>query len=152
MNDYCDGAAFASHPLYSVKKNALQIFFYYDELEICNPLGSKTKVHRLGMCYVCLFVIKLFIINYVGTFYFTLGNLPLKCRSQLTSIYLIALVKSTFITTYGIDAVLRPFVNDVRKLVCTKCVCVHSCMCAWVCMCVWRIDKSVLWDFIKLHS
>lgn len=139
MNDYCDGAAFASHPLYSVKKNALQIFFYYDELETCNPLGSKTKVHKLGMCYVCLFVIKLFIINvynYVGTFYFTLGNLPPKCRSQLTSIYLVALVKSTFITTYGIDAVLRPFVNDVRKLVCTKCVCafVHVCMGVYVCV------------------
>ena len=23
--------------------------FYYDDLEICNPLGSKKSVHKLGM-------------------------------------------------------------------------------------------------------
>jgi len=52
-----------------------------------------------------------------GTFYFTLGNLSPKYRSQLTSVYLVALVKSSFISAYGIDEVLRPFVNDVKKLV-----------------------------------
>jgi len=46
---YCDGSIFNSHPLYSREKNGLQILFYFDELEICNPLGSKTKIHKLGM-------------------------------------------------------------------------------------------------------
>ena len=46
-----------SHPLYSVQKNALQVLFYYDELETCNPLGSKTKVHKLGMYTVCTFML-----------------------------------------------------------------------------------------------
>ena len=27
---------------------ALQIQLYYDELEVCNPLGSKAKKHKLG--------------------------------------------------------------------------------------------------------
>ena len=27
---------------------ALQIMLFYDELELCNPLGSSTKVHKLG--------------------------------------------------------------------------------------------------------
>ena len=59
------------------------------------------------------------------TFYFTLGNLSLKYQSQLTSIYLVALVKSSFISAYGMDEVLRPFVNDVKKLVKTV-LTIHS--------------------------
>ena len=27
---------------------SLQIQLYYDELEVCNPLGSKAKKHKLG--------------------------------------------------------------------------------------------------------
>ena len=49
IRDFCDGKCFASHPVYSADASALQIFFYFDELEVCNPLGSKTKVHKLGM-------------------------------------------------------------------------------------------------------
>ena len=49
LSDYCDGSSFESHPLYSKEKNSIQIYFYFDELEICNPLGSETKVHKLGM-------------------------------------------------------------------------------------------------------
>ena len=44
-----DGIAFAAHPLFSLHSNALQVLFYYDELEVVNPLGSKTKLHKLGM-------------------------------------------------------------------------------------------------------
>lgn len=50
MNDFCDGDTFTSHPVFSVHKDALQIFLYFDELELCNPLGSKTKIHKLGIC------------------------------------------------------------------------------------------------------
>jgi len=48
LEDYCDGEIFATHPLFSLHSNALQIFLYFDELEVCNPLGSKTKIHKLG--------------------------------------------------------------------------------------------------------
>ena len=48
LHDFCDGKVFSSHPLFSVHKDALQIFFYFDELEVCNPLGSKAKIHKLG--------------------------------------------------------------------------------------------------------
>ena len=58
---------------------------------------------------------------YLGTFYFTLGNLHPKYRSQLSSIHLVALVKTSFISSYGIDAVLRPIIDDVKKLVNAKC-------------------------------
>ena len=43
-----DGDAFKRHKLFSVNKKALQIFFYYDDLEVVNPLGSKAKIHKLS--------------------------------------------------------------------------------------------------------
>ena len=46
--DYCDGKAFDEHPLYSQHPRALQINFYYDDVEFCNPIGSKAKIHKLG--------------------------------------------------------------------------------------------------------
>ena len=52
-----------------------------------------------------------------GMFYFTLGNLSPRFRSHLSSIQLMALVKSSFITAYGMDAILQPFVDDMKKLV-----------------------------------
>ena len=49
MEDYCDGRSFSSHPLFSAQRDALQIFLYFDELEVANPIGSKAKIHKLGM-------------------------------------------------------------------------------------------------------
>ena len=49
LSDYCDGTAFAAHPLFSKDPISLQIMIYYDELDVCNPLGTKTKTHKLGM-------------------------------------------------------------------------------------------------------
>ena len=49
IGDYCDGSDFKIHPLFSSHKNALQILLYYDEVEVCNPLGTKVKIHKLGI-------------------------------------------------------------------------------------------------------
>ena len=54
---------------------------------------------------------------YIGIFYFTLGNLPPKHRSRLSAIHLVAIVKTTILSMYGMDNVLRPFVDDIMKLV-----------------------------------
>ena len=48
IRDYCDGTQFRSHPLFSVDGKALQLMLYYDDLETCNPLGSKFSKHKLG--------------------------------------------------------------------------------------------------------
>ena len=37
--------------------------------------------------------------------------------SCLPSVQLVAIVKASFIGTYGMDAILRPFINDMKKLV-----------------------------------
>lgn len=49
LSDYCDGYLFKNHSLFRTKPNALQLILYFDELEICNPLGSHSGVHKLGM-------------------------------------------------------------------------------------------------------
>ena len=87
------------------------MFFYFDELEVCNPIGSKVKIHKLGMFEAVVIVFIL------GAFYFMLGNLSPRYRSRLFVIQLVALVKATFISMYGIDAVLKPFIDDMKKLV-----------------------------------
>lgn len=48
IGDFCDAEACKSHPLFSRDPQALQILLYYDDLEVANPLGSHTKVHKLG--------------------------------------------------------------------------------------------------------
>ena len=48
LGDYCDGRAYKSHPLFSTDPVALQLIIYYDELELCNPLGSRRKKHKIG--------------------------------------------------------------------------------------------------------
>lgn len=48
LGDYCDGSTFSNHPLFGTDPTALQIFLYYDDVEVCNPLGSRAKKHKLG--------------------------------------------------------------------------------------------------------
>ena len=48
LEDFCDGKVYRSHPLFSLQSNALQIFFYFDDLEVCNPLGSRRKIHKIS--------------------------------------------------------------------------------------------------------
>jgi hypothetical protein len=48
LRDYCDGADFKNHPLFSIDQKALQLMLYYDDLEACNPLGSRATKHKLG--------------------------------------------------------------------------------------------------------
>jgi len=103
MKDYCDEKSFSSHPIFST---ALQVFLYFDELEVCNPLGSKTKTHKLFNS-----------IHAIGNFYFTLGNTPPKYQSKLKSIQLLAIVKTKLLSLYGMDAILEPIVRDLKKLV-----------------------------------
>ena len=50
MRDFCDGEYYKEHPLFSIDKTALQLFLYYDDFEICNPLGSRVKKQKIGRC------------------------------------------------------------------------------------------------------
>ncbi len=49
MSDYTDAEQYKYHPLFQGDPCALQIKLYYDDIEVCNALGSKTKKHKLGI-------------------------------------------------------------------------------------------------------
>jgi len=51
--DFCDGDVYANHPLFSRDPRAIQILLYYDDVEVVNPLGSKTSKHKFGKLNCC---------------------------------------------------------------------------------------------------
>ena len=98
LRDFCDGKMCLDHPLFGTESNALQIIAYYDDLEICNPLGAAAKRHK------------------IGAFFFFLANIRPCLRSSLKYSQLFAIAKTSDIKSYGIDSVLQPFVSDLQTL------------------------------------
>ena len=98
LEDFCDGEVFKTHALFSSDPSALQIVAFYDELELCNPLGTHTKKHKLGIVL------------------FTLGNIHPKYRSSLRVIHLLIAATVPVIERHGLDKVLEPFARDLKTL------------------------------------
>ena len=49
LSDHCDGKNYMNHSHFSSDHTTLQNLLYYDELELCNSLGSKRKKkHKIG--------------------------------------------------------------------------------------------------------
>lgn len=78
--------------------NPLCLQIYYDDIEICNPLGAKAKIHKLAM------------------FYFIIANFPPHFKSQLSTIFPLLIVKSKLLKEYGINNILKPMVDEFKKL------------------------------------
>ncbi len=95
IEDFCDANVFKNHPLFSRDPEALQIIGYFDELEVCNPLGTHVKKHKVGD---------------------TLGNIHPKFRSNFRAINLAILATKPILEKHGIDAILRPFLRDCNIL------------------------------------
>lgn len=60
LEDFRNAELFQNHPLFSNNPCTLQIIAYIDEIELCNPPGTHSKKHKLGIIL------------------FTLGNIPPK--------------------------------------------------------------------------
>ena len=95
LRDMCDGSIFQSHPSFSAENKTIQIIAYFDEVELCNPLGSNTKIHKLG----CIF--------------FTIGNV---CPLFPSCIFVVAVASVPIIRKYGMNRILQPFVNSMSTL------------------------------------
>ena len=126
LGDYCDGSVFRYHPLFSIDPTALQIMLYYDDVEVVNPIGSRTKIHKLGELHIhvsiasCMYIVHVYLLCQMSPitalFYYLLGNISPSRRSSLKCIQLVTVVKSTDVSKYGIDKVLKPFMEDIQKL------------------------------------
>lgn len=98
LSDYTDGTHFKTHPFFKDNPDALRLHFYEDEFEVVNPLGAKRGKHKL-----C-------------AFYYTVGNINGKHRSKLNHIHLALLVRYTYVKTCGLQTILKPLINDLKKL------------------------------------
>uniref|UniRef100_A0A1X7URL4 Uncharacterized protein n=1 Tax=Amphimedon queenslandica TaxID=400682 RepID=A0A1X7URL4_AMPQE len=47
MEDYCDGKFFNELTVFRAHPNALQFILYCDDIEVANPSGSRSGVHKM---------------------------------------------------------------------------------------------------------
>ena len=52
--DIYDGIIYKSDALFSGKDHTLELIIYHDDLEVCNPRGSKAGKHKIDMFYYTL--------------------------------------------------------------------------------------------------
>ncbi|XP_034096114.1 uncharacterized protein LOC117562389 isoform X1 [Gymnodraco acuticeps] len=93
-----DGSHFKENGFLSGDDLRILLTIYIDDFEICNPLGTSRKKHKL--CGI----------------YWTLSNLPPGSHSSLSSIYLAVLCKTDDVKKYGYDRVLHPLLQDMITL------------------------------------
>ena len=111
MGDYCDGEQFKAHPLFTKDPCALQIQLYYDNFEICNPLGANVKKHKLGG----------FSFMYTSTNTYFLCHsyrdvlLHSRKHSSSTAVDLLSVINITLIEKYWINEVLQPFIEELKN-------------------------------------
>lgn len=58
----------------------------------------------------------------LGAIYFSLGNVDPALRSRLESINLVALFQVGLLERYSFDAILEPFISDLKKLSSVSCL------------------------------
>ncbi|XP_071845762.1 uncharacterized protein [Apostichopus japonicus] len=93
MFDICDG-----NYIKNDLEGAFQILLYVDDLEIVNPLGTHTRVHK------------------ITAFYVAFANIPPEDRSRLSSIYVIAIAKTEHLKRHGMKNILQDFISTVNEL------------------------------------
>lgn len=93
-----DGSHFKDNIFLAGGKLRILLKLYIDEFEICNPLGTSRRKHKL--CGI----------------YWTLNNLPASLQSSLHAIYLAVLCKSDDLKKYGYEQILHPLLHDVKSL------------------------------------
>ena len=98
MRDICDGDFVRNHPVFQQDKHALQLILNTDDLELTNPLGKNTKIHKVSMFYVAF------------------ANINPELRSKLSAIHLVAVAKTKFLRKYGTKKILKNFIDTVKEL------------------------------------
>ena len=92
-----DGIYFKENPFLSGDELKMCLTLYIDDFELCNPLGTSQKKHKLCS------------IDWV------LNNLPPGSHSALSSIYLAVLCKSDNVKVYGYGKILEPFTRPCHS-------------------------------------
>lgn len=91
---YQDGTIYKDNYFYS-EELRITLVLYIDDFEICNPLGTSRKKHKITAVY------------------WVFGNIP---HSTLSSVYLALLCKAVDIKRFGYEKVLAPLLKDIAIL------------------------------------
>ena len=95
---YEDGSNFRDSSFFEKYPTALQLHLYLDEVQMCAEGRSHTVNNKM------VFV------------YFTIGNLPLKFRSNFQSIFLLSIFPNTMMKRFGLNILLKPIIEDIKRL------------------------------------
>lgn len=98
VSDITDGLVFKSNGLFKSYPKSLRLILYQDAFEICNPLGSSKKKHKI-----------------LGV-YLTLGNFRPHLRSVVDNTLLVLLCKEVDLKHFGHDKIFHDLVEDLKKL------------------------------------
>lgn len=100
LSDFCCGSTFKNNPFFRENPNCLKIQIYADEFELCNPLQSKSGIHK------------------TWGIYFTIRNLPKDFSSKLNNILLVALVNANDLKSKETDFnnIWHPIIKDLKYL------------------------------------
>lgn len=93
-----DGLHFLNNEFLVGEDLKISLCLYIDDFEVCNPLGTSRKKHKL--CCV----------------YWVIGNLPPGSHSAISSIYLALMCKSDDLKTFGYQKIFEPLLQDLVVL------------------------------------
>ncbi|XP_030248211.1 uncharacterized protein LOC115566456 isoform X2 [Sparus aurata] len=90
-----DGKFYKQKDFYAGEDKRLSIILYVDDFEVCNPLGTSRKKHK------------------ITAIYWVLANLQSELQSELTSINLALLCKAVDVKQFEYKVVLEPLLKDL---------------------------------------
>jgi len=84
--------------LFFKKKTVLPLFLYYDDVEVCNPLGSHASIRKLGAVF------------------YSIPCLPPQFVSQLENIFVVLLFHSIDRNQFSNTSIFTNFVDEINYL------------------------------------
>ena len=98
LHDVTDGSAFKDNPFFQENSDALRLMLYQDSFEVCNPLGSSKKKHKILAVYL------------------TLANFRPHLRSNVDQMVLVLLCKEVDFKYFGQHKIFDPLISDLKDL------------------------------------
>lgn len=98
IGGYMDMNHYKNHEFLQRFKHAIRLEIYCDDIEIVNPLGSKTGIHKLCVWYV------------------RIENISAHMNSKNNNIHVLCICCAQDIEKYGYGKILKPFLNDLERL------------------------------------
>ena len=93
-----NGKSFKTNILFQENKLSLQIVLYQDSFEVCNPIGSSKRKHKI--LAVCM----------------SFANFPPHFRSSVENIQLVLLSKEKDFKYFGQKKIFKPLIHDLKKI------------------------------------